>query len=173
MQKDRQEPRSSPPKETTSDSFGSPEKWCLRQEISSTPMFTNPLNRSGSSTSAETRWHIAPTVRHATRANVATVDLSERGHGGLVRTGHQPHHQVLKVGREPRTGAGERDPFGDDTMDGAGQSPPAHPQPARAPAQVQMPPRRVNITAVIPAERRERTHRAGQHPPPQADVDDH
>ena len=95
MQKDRQQPRSSAPKGTLSDSFRSPEKWCLRQEISSTPMFTNPLSRSGSSTSAETRWHIAPTVRHATRANVATVDLSERV------TSHTTRSSKSDVNRAP------------------------------------------------------------------------
>ena len=47
--------------------------WCLRQEISSTPMFTNPSNRFGSSTSAATRSHIAPTVRQATRSDKSTV----------------------------------------------------------------------------------------------------
>lgn len=50
--------------------------WCLRQEISSTPMLTSSLSRSGSSFSATTREHIAPTVRHVTRQNVDTVFLS-------------------------------------------------------------------------------------------------
>jgi len=74
--------------------------WCLRHEISSTPMFTNPLNRSGSRTSAETRWHIAPTVRHATRANVATVDLSERV------TSHTTRSSKSDVNRAPRRANG-------------------------------------------------------------------
>ena len=52
--------------------------WCLRHEISSTPMSTRPSTRWGSMTSAATRSHMAPTVRQATRANVATVVLSER-----------------------------------------------------------------------------------------------
>lgn len=48
-------------------------RWCLRQEISSTPMSTSPDNRSGSSTSAATRSQIAPTVRHDMRAKRPTV----------------------------------------------------------------------------------------------------
>ena len=98
-------------------------------------------------------------------------DPAERGYSCLARTGDKPHPQALKVGREPRTRAGERDPFSDHTMDGAGQSPPAHPQPAPAPSNVQMPPGRVDIAAVIAATGGVRTHRAGQHAPPQCDVD--
>ena len=41
-------------------------------------MSTSPSSRCGSMTSAATRLHIAATVRQATRANAATVDLSER-----------------------------------------------------------------------------------------------
>ncbi len=41
-------------------------------------MSTRPTNRSGFSFCADTRWHIAPTVRQATRANVDTVVLSAR-----------------------------------------------------------------------------------------------
>ncbi|MGB7360515.1 MAG: hypothetical protein WA944_22130, partial [Mycobacterium sp.] len=39
-------------------------------------MSTSPASRSGSSFSATTREHIAPTVRHVTRQNVDTVFLS-------------------------------------------------------------------------------------------------
>ena len=77
MQKDRQKPRSSPPKETTSDSLGSPEKWPFLYEISSIPIRASPSRRSQpASTSAQTRV-IEPTVRHATRINAVTVDFDD------------------------------------------------------------------------------------------------
>src|SRR5664279_5188552 len=56
---------------------------------------TSPASLVGSSFSAATRPHIAPTVRQATRANAATVDLSDRV------TSHTTRSSKSRVNRAP------------------------------------------------------------------------
>ena len=46
----------------------------------------------------------------AHRADGAPGDPGEGGHRGLVGLGHQPHHQILDVAREARTGTGNTGP---------------------------------------------------------------
>ena len=70
-------------------------RWCVRQEISSTPMSTSPHSRSGSSTSATTRSQIAPTVRHEVRAKPATVVLS------VLVTSHATRSSKSRVWPDP------------------------------------------------------------------------
>jgi hypothetical protein len=58
-------------------------------------------------------------------------------------------------------------------MRGTPQPAPPHPQPTGASAQVEVPPGRVDIPAVIPPRRGERARRADQHPAPQRNINNH
>src|ERR1700694_3273420 len=123
-------------------------RWCLRQEISSTPMSTSPHSRSGSSTSTATRSQIAPTVRHEVRAKPATVVLS-----------------VLVASHVP----GERPPLGPHAVLRAAKSPAPQHDPANPATHVQVPPRRVDLTRVVAVPCREPASRTRQPPPAQPD----
>jgi hypothetical protein len=103
-----------------------------------------------------------PTVRHTTRANAATVALSDRVNNYTTRSSKSA------VNRVPA-----RDRFGDHTVLGAGQPAPPHPQPTGASAQVKVPPGRVDIRVAIPPRRGERARRADQHPAPQRNINNH
>lgn len=94
----------------------------------------------------------------------APGDPGERRHRGLVGPSGQPHHKVLKVGREARTGPGERDPprsppHAPDRPTGAAASPaPAGVRPGQDASSAS--PRH----GVVPVPGAERAVRTGQHP---------
>ena len=109
----------------------------------------------------------------AHRADGAPGDPRERGHGGLVGLGDQPHDQVLEVGGEPGSGAGEVDSLGDHAVFRASQPAALHRQLADPSAQVKMPPPGVDRAGVVPVSGPVGTRRAHQRPASQTQPNDH
>src|SRR5512139_4115435 len=105
-------------------------RWCMRQEISSTPTSTSPDRPIG--------------VEHvedhsfADRAHGAPGHPGEGAHGGLVGLGHQPRHQILEVAGMPGIRARERHALGQHTVPRAAQPPAPQENPTYPPAHVQM-----------------------------------
>jgi len=105
----------------------------------------------------------------ADRPDGAPRDPGETAHGGLVGLGYQPRHQILEIPGESRPRPRERHPLSAHAMLRAPQPPAPHLHPAHPPGEVEMPPRRVDLTGVIAVRRRERTQRAHQQLPRQPD----
>nr|WP_244867168.1 hypothetical protein [Rhodococcus sp. B50] len=82
-------------------------------------------------------------------ADGAPGDSAEHRHGGLVTLGGQPHRQVLEVAGEPRSGAGEVDGLRQHPALRAVQSPAPQGEHTDASAQVQVPPRRIDVAGVV------------------------